>query len=243
MSFNRNKNLKIVGFFGQSGAGKTTIIRNVDKKVNGKIILQNTGIIRYLFKKNNYYKNPINIINDKKRKVDVITSEKEKEAKIDEIYEKYIRSQMQLLNDWSTEVYLATKEKYAQESILLLDRSPIDFYVLTLCGLKVLIDAFGKPLNDNGEYFVRLNEQIAEDNTNNFFNAIFVTKPWSTSNINTLRDGIRDQYLTKDYTNDNWYPYYNDVKLNESIKTFIIKEEITDLYKRAKFVSEKITEI
>ena len=243
MSFNRNKNLKIVGFFGQSGAGKTTIIRNVNKKVNNQMIVQNTGIIRYLFNKNNSYKNPANIIADNKQELEGIKSSEERDAKISAIYEKYIRSQMQLLNDWSTEVYLLTQETYVEPSILLLDRSPIDFYAITICGLKVLKDEFETELDPMNEYFVRLNKQISEDNTNNFFNAIFVTKPWTNNNINTLRDGIRDQYLSDKYTGDKWYETYKDMKIIEKIKTFYIEEDITDLYKRAKLVSEKLSEI
>jgi len=243
MSFNRNKNLKIVGFFGQSGSGKTTIIRNVDKRVNNQMIIQNTGIIRYLFNKNNSYKNPVNIITDNKQELADIKSTQERDAKISVIYENYIRSQMQLLNDWSTEVYLLTQEIYTEPSILLFDRSPIDFYAITVCGLKVLKDEFEKELDPMNEYFLRLNKQIAEDNTNNFFNAIFVTKPWSNNNINTLRDGIRDQYLSDKYTGDIWYDQYKDMKIKEEIKTFTIEADVIDLYKRAKLVSEKLLEI
>ena len=240
--FNKNENMKVVGFFGQSGSGKTTIIRNVDKRINGHIVVQNTGIIRYLFKKNNYYKNPLSIIADEQKAIDA-TPPEERDDKIASVYEIYIRSQIRLLNDWSTEVYIATKEKCAKPTILLLDRSPIDFYVITICGIQLLIDAFGKELDSNAKYFIRLNKKIAEDNTNNFFDSIFITKPWSSSNINTLRDGIRDQYLSDNYTGDNWYSHYDTMEIKSDIKKFIIEESVTDLYKRAKFVSEKLKEI
>jgi len=235
MQFNRNENLKIVGFFGQSGAGKTTIIRNVDKKVNGQIVLQNTGIIRYLFKKNNNYKNPVDIISKK----DSIPPEKINEL----VYEKYIRSQMQLLNDWSTEMFLSTLEHYLTPSILLLDRSPVDFYVITLGGLKVLTKEFGVELNSDNQHLLEINRKIAEDNTNNFFDAVFITKPWNNGNINTLCDGVRDQYLAEEYTGENWYSHYKDVNLIHEVKSFVIGEDVTDLQKRAKFVSAKLTEV
>lgn len=245
MNFNRNENLKIVGFFGQSGSGKTTIIRNVDKRVNNQAIIQNTGIVRYLFKKNNSYQDPINIIAESKQEKDN-AQEKDNTQETDKtigVYERYIRSQMQLLNDWSTEVFLLTQEVYPEPSILLLDRSPIDFYVMTVCGINTLIDEFGKKLSPMDEHFLKLNKQIAEDNTNNFFNAIFVTKPWGDSNINTLRDGIRDQYLSEKYTGDVWYEQYDKIKLIKDIKTFVIGEDIIDLNERAKLVNEKLTEI
>jgi len=242
MNFNRNKNLKIVGFFGQSGSGKTTIIRNVDKRINNQSIIQNTGLIRYLFNKNSYT-DPLNIIAENKQEIYRIESPEERNEKIFSVYDKYIRSQMQLLNDWSTEVYLLTLEEYPEPSILLFDRSPIDFYAITVCGIKTIIEEFGKKLSPMNEHFMKLNRQIAEDNTNNFFNAIFVTKPWESSNINTLRDGIRDQYLSDKYTGDIWYKQYDNIKLIKDIKTFIIGEDVIDLGERYKIVNEKLTEI
>jgi ABC-type dipeptide/oligopeptide/nickel transport system ATPase component len=241
MSFNRNSNLKIVGFFGQSGSGKTTIIRNVDKKVNNQVIFQNTGIIRYLFKKNDYYVNPAGLVDECLEKVNALKNG-EKNAEIDIIYERYIRSQFQLLNDWSTEVYMTTTESYSTPSILLVDRSPIDFYVLTLCGMEYLQEVFKKKMNQFCTYLISLIRQTAEDNTNNFLNAIFITKPWKTSDINNLKDGIRDQYLTDGYIGENWYPRFDDINLTET-KSFVIDEDIIELDARAKFVNMKLEDI
>jgi len=241
MPLNRNKNLKVVGFFGQSGSGKTTIIRNVSKKINGNVVYQNTGIIRYLFGKGNYT-NPKLLIDRNTVRISKIEDKKEKNKEIDKIYEEYIRSQFQLLNDWSTEIYTATTEQYSSPSILLVDRSPIDFYALTLCGMKELKEAFGKKLNDMCELLLRLVKKTAEFNTNNFINAIFVTKPWKTSDINNLKDGVRDQYLLDTYTGDNWYPKYNDINLDET-KTFTIDENVTDLQERAELVNKCLEEI
>jgi ABC-type dipeptide/oligopeptide/nickel transport system ATPase component len=241
MSFNRNSNLKIVGFFGQSGSGKTTIIRNVDKKVNDQVIFQNTGIIRYLFKKNDYYLNPQGLVDENLERVNALKNG-EKNAEIDIIYEKYIRSQFQLLNDWSTEIYMSTMESYSSPCILLVDRSPVDFYSLTICGMKYLQEVFKKKMNQFCTYLISLIRQTAEDNANNFLNAIFITKPWKTSDINNLKDGIRDQYLTDDYVGENWYSNFEDVNLTET-KTFSIEEDIIELDARAKFVNKKLEEI
>jgi len=241
MSFNRNSNLKIVGFFGQSGSGKTTIIRNVDKKVNDQVIFQNTGIIRYLFKKNDYYLNPQGLVDENLERVNALKNG-EKNAEIDIIYEKYIRSQFQLLNDWSTEIYMSTMESYSSPCILLVDRSPVDFYSLTICGMKYLQEVFKKKMNQFCTYLISLIRQTAEDNSNNFLNAIFITKPWKTSDINNLKDGIRDQYLTDDYVGENWYSNFEDVNLTET-KTFSIEEDIIELDARAKFVNKKLEEI
>lgn len=231
----RNKNLKVVGFFGQSGAGKTTIIRNVRSPINGNVITQNTGIIRYLFQKNDYYLNPVELL---KKNLPLLADMKknEKNAKIDEIYEKYIRSQLQLLNDFSTEVYIATQEEYYQPTVMLIDRSPIDFYALTVCGIEYLRKELGRPLNDHCKKFIELTRKTAEVNSKNFFDAIIVTQPWKETNINKeLADGVRDQYLTDFYIGDNWYGRIKDIQLTNS-KVFSIESSITDLSRRAEIV-------
>jgi len=244
-NYNRNKNLKIAGFFGQSGSGKTTIIRNTAKKINSHVIFQNTGIIRYLFKKNShikgYYVSPRQLIDDNAKILEELEGEK-RDAKIDEIYESYIRSQFRLLNDWSTEVYLTTTEEYSTPCILLVDRSPIDFYALTICGMRLLRETYKKRLNDLCSWLMYLIRQTAEDNTNNFFNAIFVTKPWKTSDINKLKDGIRDQYLEDHYVGKKWYNKYKDVDLRDT-ETFYINESVIKLEERAELVNEKLKEI
>lgn len=243
MSFNHNKNLKIIGFFGQSGSGKTTIIRNVAKTIGDQYVLQNTGIIRYLFKKNSKsYTDPQKMIKKNADLLESVTNKDDKKHKIDAIYEDYIRSQFRLLNDWSTEIYEATTETHHYPSILLVDRSPIDFYVLTICGMKVLTNYFKKEPNDACKWLIYLIKKTAEDNTNNFLNAVFVTKPWKSSDINKLKDGIRDQYLQDEYTDKNWYSRFKDVKLTETQK-FEISDKITDLKERATLVEEKLSEL
>lgn len=232
---NRNENLKIIGFFGQSGAGKTTIIRNVRGPINGQRISPCTGIIRYLFNKN-VYLNPVDLL----QKYDKDLSElkgNERNSKIDEIYEKYIKSQMQLLNDFSTEVFLSTQHKLHKPTILLTDRSPIDFYAITVGGMNYLKSELGKVPNDHCQFLINLCKQTAETNTKNFYNAIFVTYPWKDQGINKLKDGVRDQYLTEFYTGDNWYQIIKDVDI-EGVKLFDINGDITDLIKRAKVVED-----
>ena len=238
----RNKNLKVVGFFGQSGSGKTTIIRNVNKKINGSVIYQNTGIIRYLFGKGNYT-NPQSLIDVNSQRISQLTDKKEKNREIDTIYEKYIRSQFQLLNDWSSEIFEIIRQQYSSSSILLVDRSPVDFYALTICGMKELEKEFGKQkLNDMCQLLMRLLKETAEYNANTFINAIFVTKPWKGDDINNLKDGVRDQYLTEAYTGENWYSKYSDIDLNKTM-TFNITEKVTDLQERAKLVNKCLEEI
>lgn len=238
----QNKNLKIVGFFGQSGSGKTTIIRNTDKKSNGRPLIKELGIIRYLFKKNDYYLNPKQLIDENYSIVEALTDIDQKNAKIDEIYEKYIRSQFQLLNDWSTEIYIKTTETYYTPTILLVDRSPIDFYVLSMCGMNKLIKKFGKEPNSTYDHFIKLIKKTAESNTNNFLNAVFVTKPWKSDSKEELIDGVRDQYLDEEYTGTSWYDLFDDIKLYNT-KVFFISSDITDLKERANLVDEKLKEI
>lgn len=243
---NRNENLKIVGFFGQSGAGKTTIIRNVRGPINGQRIAPYTGIIRYLFGKNNTngkktYINPDEILHKYKGDLETMKP-KEKAAKIDEIYEKYIKSQMQLLNDFSTEVFLATQDKHYSPTVLMTDRSPIDFYAITVCGMKYLQSELKRKPNDHCKYLIDLCKKTAEINTKNFFKAVFVTYPWKDQGINKLKDGIRDQYLTDFYTGANWYKIIKEVDL-EGVQLFDISGDITDLLKRAKVVEEGLIEV
>lgn len=243
---NRNENLKIVGFFGQSGAGKTTIIRNVRGPIKGQRIAPCTGIIRYLFSKNNSggkktYINPDEILEKYKNDLDTLKV-KERNAKIDEIYEKYIKSQMQLLNDFSTEVFLSTQEDHSNPTVLLTDRSPIDFYAITVCGMKYLQAELKKTPNDHCKFLINLCKETAEKNTKNFFKSIFITYPWKDQGINKLKDGIRDQYLTEFYTGENWYNIIKEVDI-EGVKLFDINGEITDLLKRAEVVEEGLLEV
>ena len=240
---NKNPNLKIVGFFGQSGAGKTTIIRNVRTPINGQRIAQNTGIIRYLFQKNsNSYTNPVELLRKYSKELEEMKPT-EKRAKIDEIYEKYVRSQLQLLNDFSTEVFLATQYTYTTPTILLIDRSPVDFYALTICGLNYLKDKLGRPFNDQCKMFVEFTRKTAEINTQNFFDAITITNPWKASDINKeLNDGVRDQYLTEFYTEKNWYGNLDDIDTT-SVKLFSIDGSVTDLNRRAEIVETQLVEV
>jgi hypothetical protein len=232
---NRNKNLKIIGFFGQSGAGKTTIIRNVRGPINGHRISPSTGIIRYLFNKNTYV-NPVGLLQTYRDVIEGATPD-ELNTKIDEIYEKYIKSQMQLLNDFSTEVFLSTQDTHTTPVMLLTDRSPIDFYAITVGGMKYLQSQLNKEPNDHCKFLIGLCKETAEVNTKNFYNAIFVTHPWKTQGINRLKDGIRDQYLTEFYTGDNWYKIMEDVDIGD-VKLYNIEGDIVDLLKRAKVVEE-----
>lgn len=232
---NKNTKLKIVGFFGQSGAGKTTIIRNVRGPINGHRISPSTGIIRYLFNKNSYL-NPVDLLQNYRSDLET-ANPKELNAKIDEIYEKYIRSQMQLLNDFSTEVFLSTQDNQLSPSILLTDRSPIDFYAITVGGMNYLQSELNKVPNDHCTFLISVCKKIAETNTKNFYNSIFVTYPWNDQGINNLKDGIRDQYLTEFYTGDNWYNIINDVDIGD-VKLFAIDGNITDLIKRANVVED-----
>ena len=241
MSYKSDK-VKIVGFFGQSGAGKTTIIRNVKGPINGNLVMQNTGIIRYLFQRNDSYTSPVELL--QKYKDDLANMKpNEKSAKIDEIYEKYIRSQFQLLNDFSTEVYLGARpENYTQNNFLLIDRSPIDFYTLTVCGVNYLKEKLGKKHNANCQKLIELVRKTAETNTRNFFDIIAVTKPWKSEGGREFKDGVRDQYLGEHYAGDNWYSTLDDINL-DGIPQFTIDEKVTDLFRRAEIVELCLQEV
>lgn len=238
----RSDKVKVVGFFGQSGAGKTTIIRNVKGPINGHVILQNTGIIRYLFQRNDNYTSPVELMQKYGQELQTMKPA-EKSAKIDEIYEKYIRSQFQLLNDFSTEVYMAVRdENYSVNSFLLIDRSPIDFYTLTVCGVNYLKEKLGKKHNAHCQKLIELVRKTAEVNTRNFFDIIAVIKPWKAEGGREFKDGVRDQYLDEHYAGDNWYNKINDINL-ENIPQFTIDEKITDLFKRAEIVELCLQEV
>lgn len=238
----KSDKVKVIGFFGQSGAGKTTIIRNVKGPIKGNIIMQNTGIIRYLFQRNEGYTSPKELLNKYESEVDTLKSN-EKLSKIDEIYEKYIRSQFQLLNDFSTEVFLGTREEnHSKNGYLLIDRSPIDFYTLTVCGIEYLKEKLGKELNSTCLYLIELVRKTAEVNTRNFFDGIMITKPWKSEDTNEFKDGVRDQYLLEHYTGENWYNKVNDINI-ENVPTFTIDENVTDLFKRAEVVELYLQEV
>jgi energy-coupling factor transporter ATP-binding protein EcfA2 len=238
----KSDKVKVIGFFGQSGAGKTTIIRNVKGPINGHLVRQNTGIIRYLFQRNDGYTSPVELL--QKYEADLaVMKPAEKSAKIDEIYEKYIRSQFQLLNDFSTEVYYGTRvDNCSTNSFLLIDRSPIDFYTLTVCGVAYLKDELGKAHNANCQKLIDLVRKTAETNTRNFFDGIMITKPWKAEGGREFKDGIRDQYLGEHYAGENWYNKADDINL-EGIPQYTIDEKVTDLFKRAEIVELCLQEV
>ena len=221
----KDKNLKIVGFYGQSGAGKTTVIRNVPDLVGGKSIIKNTGTIRYLFTKNpDSYRNPMEFISQK----DAVMADKNPGAQIAHIYERYIRSQFQLMNDFSTEVFLSAREDYAVPSVMMFDRCPMDFNSITECGMEQLRSEFGGKLNKIHSSFMALEKKAAIENTVKFFDAIFIVKPWvapDSKQSSTLKDGVRDQYLSEHYVDANWYSKLDGIDLGTT-KVFVIDENV-----------------
>ena len=46
-------------------------------------------------------------------------------------------------------------------------------------------------------------------------------KEFYKDDINNLKDGVRDQYLSETYTGTNWYSKYKDIKLNKTKKNRI----------------------
>jgi hypothetical protein len=239
----KSKNLKVVGFCGQSGAGKTTIIRKLPE-VDGKRFIRNTGIIRYLFSKNNgphttnnSYVSPRDILDIYNKLGDATPNQK-----VNELYERYIRSQMQLMNDFSSEVFYASREAHIEETYLFTDRTPLDFAILTECGIKQLQSIMGGELNSHHKRLIELCRSTALKNTKQFFDGVFVTKPWLGDDTEVLTDGVRDQYLSEYYTGDNWY---SNVKgIDESVtKIFTITEDIVSLEDRASYVCSKLSEV
>lgn len=242
MSTYKNANTKIVGFFGQSGSGKTTIIKGLPSMVAGTPIIQETGTIRKLFSKNpTAYKNPVEFIAQKEQ----IMAEGNPGSMIAQMYEKYIRSQFQLLNDFSTEVFLAAREQTPSKNLILFDRCPLDFHVLTECGVSHLMSEFGGKMNKTHNLFMGLAKKTAVENTVKFFDAIFVVKPWEApnkANINVFNDGVRDQYLNNHYVDDNWYGRLGGLDLGQT-KVFYVDESYVSIESRVKLVTEKLKEI
>ena len=235
----KDENLTVVGFFGQSGAGKSTVIRSIPGEINGKAVIRKTDIIRSLFAENpNQYKNPMEFIS---QKADIM-AEPNPGSLIAQMYDRYIRSQFQLMNDFSSEVFDAVRQNYPAKSIMLFDRCPLDFFALTECGLSRLMEDFGGKFNKNHNLFRDLAKKTATENTKKFFDVIFVVKPWLSENINTLSDGVRDQYLSGHYTGDNWYAKIEGFDLGNT-KVFYVDESITSIEERAKFVTAALSRI
>lgn len=222
----------LVGFFGQSGAGKTTIIKNLPNTIAHMPVVQHTGIIRFLFQVNSKkYTNPVKILSENQDDLNNM-SKNDKITKTHEIYEKYIRSQLQLLNDFSTEVFMVYRETRIVPTVLIFDRSPVDFYALSMCGIKYLQDNLNKvPLNETCLHLLRLTKKTAEHNTNFLFNLVISTPPWQVANINSLQDGVRDQYLSDYYTGNNWYSKPADIEFKKT-KLINLSSEIVNLDER-----------
>lgn len=216
----------VIGFFGQSGAGKTTIIKNFPNVIGKKYILRDTNIIRSLFQRNpNKYTNPNEILS-------CHTDNNE----IQHLYERYIRSQFQLLNDFSTELFelIRDKDKRNFDSIILCDRTPVDFFVLTVCGLNFLKSNFNKDLNSFNTHLLSLLKNTAEHNANFLLDLIVVTHPWNNVS-DKLLDGVRDQYLTDFYTGDSWYGKFGDIVKNRT-KVYTIDSDVKTLDDRVNHI-------
>ena len=227
---------KMIGLFGQSGAGKTSIIKNLPDEFNKIPLVKNIGIIRKLFQNNpDKYSNPEGLLKEFKQQI----KDYEVTFIFQEIAFKYIKSQLNLLNDFSAECYSNYRELRTIPSIILFDRSPVDFYILTLCGLEFIMDN----LNIKGDLKANLNNQnltfldfirdTSIHNTNLMFDTIITVLPWSDS-MNELQDGVRDQYLASKYTGDNWYYKANNIVFNNT-KQFCIPEHITALDARSNY--------
>jgi ABC-type oligopeptide transport system ATPase subunit len=232
----KDENLTVVGFFGQSGAGKSTIIKSIPSNIGGKGIIKKTDVIRGLFSKNpQSYRNPQEFISQK----DEIFGKANPGSLISEMYTKYIRSQFQLMNDFSTEVFDAVRQDYSSKSIMLFDRCPMDFQVLTECGLDKLHDEFGGKYNSTHNLFRDLVKKTSITNTKNFFDIIFVVKPWVNENINILNDGVRDQYLSNHFTGDNWYNKLDGIDFGNT-KVYYVDEALNTIESRVNFIANTL---
>ncbi len=202
-----------VGLFGESGAGKTTIIKNLPSMLHGKPVFQKTGIIRYLFQINSKkYTNPDKLLLENSQDLNNLSGD-DKYIRMQWMYETYLKSQLQLLNDFSTEVFNTLREPQIVPSYLVFDRSPVDFYALTMCGINYLRDKFGGVEVDPGIFtYVNYIRKTAQHNSNLLFDKIITIPAWNSTS-KSLEDGIRDQYLTEFYTGENWYGRINDISL------------------------------
>lgn len=239
MTSKRN-NVKLVCLFGESGSGKTTTIRNTKEYINGYKVKPNTGIIRYLFEKNSYYVSPIALLNKYWTNIDELTPD-ERKIKSDEIYERYAKSQCQLLNDWSSEMFEAFRAQYSEKTAIVFDRSPMDFYVLTMCGLSYLKNILHEEYNDTVTRYIETIKRITKYNTDTFIDAIIVTEPWTETVNSVMNDGIRDHYLDPAYRGDNWYGKLKNI--DYSVKTYSINNTVTALMQRASMVNEYLSEV
>lgn len=221
-----------IGFYGQSGSGKTSLIKNLPGIVEGRATLQNTGIIRSLFEKNSgKYQNPNELIN--------LVQNKEM-SKIHAL-DRYVRSQFQLLNDFSTEVFSINMDGCVVPAIMLYDRTPLDFYTLTLCGLEYMLNTFElKKLPRDVSYMLNLMKDTTEHNTRLLLDQVIVVHPWNSNNSN-LMDGVRDQYLTDYYVGNNWYNKINETSHGVNVHT--IPVEMTDLNSRVLSVTKVLKNI
>ena len=203
-----------IGLFGESGAGKTTIIKNLPSILHGKPVFQKTGIIRYLFQINSKkYTNPDKLLLENSQDLANCQGLEERYVRIQWMYETYLKSQLQLLNDFSTEVYNTLRDPQIVTSYLVFDRSPVDFYALTVCGINYLKNKLGGVEVDSSIVrYVEYIKKTAQHNSNLLFDKIITVPAWNSSS-KTLEDGVRDQYLTEFYTGDNWYGRINDVLL------------------------------
>ena len=236
----KRNNVKLVCLFGESGSGKTTTIRNTKEYINGFKVVPNTGIIRFLFDKNAYYASPVSLINKLWNHTAEMTPI-EKQNRIDEIYEKYVKSQFQLLNDWSTEMLETFRAQYAEKTAIVFDRSPMDFYVLTICGLEYLKEILQSDYNDTCKRYIEMIKKVTAYNTETFIDAIIITEPWTDKNTNIMNDGIRDHYLNPAYRGSNWYDKFQNIDI--SIKTYNINSSVTSLMQRASMVNDFLSEV
>lgn len=225
-------NIKSIGMFGQSGAGKTTILRHVSTKIGEYEIVPCIGIVRYLYQKNDRYLSPQNVITKFYHPTP---------NQMTELVEEYVRSQFQLMNDYSTEMYLLRKEYLSKptKSILVFDKSPIDFYANIVCGLSAIRKEFDVEINNDTNKLISLAKTTAEKNSKTLMDAVIITHPWSSTDEGISKDGLRDHYMSDEFTGDNWYGIVDT--LNLSTDTFAIGKSSQTLESRVKEVVDVIS--
>ena len=236
------KKVKVVGFYGQSGAGKTTIIRNVPDEINEVAVTKNTGILKYLYGKNNYYVHPNDCV-DSYYQETKNSPDANKTDIANSIIEKYIRSSFQLLNDFSTEIYMLNKEfTDTSAGVILVDSSPIDYYAMLMCGVRMLKDEFGvNELSYDMNHLIELAKKTALTTTENFFDYVVITRPWQERGAKVMNTRIRDQYMGDYFIGRNWYEKIEDFEF-KSTKTVTLRESEI-LTKRIVELNENVTKI
>lgn len=213
-----DKNNIIVGMFGQSGSGKTSIITNLRPDIFDRKLVIMPNMIRKTFESDDLN---IPIIAPNKAKDEINRYKNHIDFDFIEMsmIKSYIASQITLILRYFSNVKNAINEY--DNTILVSDRSPLDFYAYTCCAINWISDGKYTINEFNGMGLVQIIETTIEE----LYDLVIYVKPHN-GEVDSVDMDARNIGLYKEFTGKNWYDKSLDVNYNYPINALVMETSI-----------------